>query len=675
MNDTSPALNGRSKAVAYRKSRMGGSGSQSAAPAAPIARRTRAAKPAAAPVAETVTPKATTRRTPNAPVAVVAAGREAAKQRRKAQVSGKATSSASAQARPSRRIKEKPEPVVQPRSKSAPSVEIVTTRKVDDRKKGVKQVAPAAQMSKGRQMSKAWRSSLVKGKAGQTAYKTTGSQSGALARMSNPDASSREIAKQVRADRCSKGGCTTKGSDSNAQRRGRQRPTPEKVVISETLRGQQVSGSHVGQGKMTGAETGSCQLVSGTEYLGAEEFATHCETVPAAAPAKVSQSSTTRGQVISGSEVGRSESVTGDLAGQCQGVTGTEYLPADQSEMFCQTDGASKPMQTSVMPEKKGNTGVTGGEMSITPSVMITGADRLTLDKDRMANPRSPQKVVASRTLQNAMTTGTQVGRNQPVTGDNRGYCASVTGSSYQSLEEVEGICQTTAPKPARKQGFSITPANQIISGERAGAVIGLTGAEAGACNSVTGTPYMGVDHVAEACSTDQVQAINARQTTADNKGAFAMSGTQPGVVGLTGAQKGACKLVTGTDYQSAEQTTAMCESTQAATPGESDFPIVLGGAEAAAQKTAAVEAPEAEANRASITGDGWDRGSKVTGTEGHWAMQRNPSIKGRQMPNPMGARDFRPTHMEEVPQSPITGSSGNTGAGAKVTLSGGARA
>jgi hypothetical protein len=354
-----PALNGRSKAIAFRKSRIGNNSAASAPSVAPRRRRPQA-ETVATP-AETAPRTTTTRRkaVAAAPVAT-AAGRDAAKQHRKTQVSGSRKSSASpAQIRTNPRMKAKPEPILEPRAKSgnrpAPAPVATSTSNGAERKKGVKKVAAAANMSQGRKMSVAWRKSLGKGKAGQDAYKSKSSQSGAVARISNPDASTREIARQVRAERCSKGGCATTGSDkgSSAQRRGRQKPVPEKVAFSKTLSGQTVSGGQVGQGKMTGAETGSCKLVSGTEYLGAEEFATHCKDVPAAKPAKVSHSTTAKGQMISGNEVGRSASVTGDESGQCQGVTGTDYLPANQSDLFCDSSSSGKPMQTSVMPAKK----------------------------------------------------------------------------------------------------------------------------------------------------------------------------------------------------------------------------------------------------------------------------------------------------------------------------------
>lgn len=66
---------------------------------------------------------------------------------------------------------------------------------------------------------------------------------------------------------------------------------------------------------------------------------------------------------------------------------------------------------------------------------------------------------------------------------------------------------------------------------------------------------------------------------------------------------------------------------------------------------------------------------SGVTGTEGASSQARNPSERG----NPRGAGANASRFREEVkpvevPPSRITGSAGNTGGGALVTLSGGAR-
>jgi hypothetical protein len=72
------------------------------------------------------------------------------------------------------------------------------------------------------------------------------------------------------------------------------------------------------------------------------------------------------------------------------------------------------------------------------------------------------------------------------------------------------------------------------------------------------------------------------------------------------------------------------------------------------------------------ITGDDWDRGDRVTGTEGSSAKRRNPSRNGPMSAMPTVERKRN----EEVPEpvSKITGASGNTDRGALITYSGGAR-
>jgi hypothetical protein len=72
------------------------------------------------------------------------------------------------------------------------------------------------------------------------------------------------------------------------------------------------------------------------------------------------------------------------------------------------------------------------------------------------------------------------------------------------------------------------------------------------------------------------------------------------------------------------------------------------------------------------ITGDDWDRGKHVTGTEGASARRRNPSRVG-----PMSAMPgFQNKRNETLPEptNKITGSSGSTSAGSLITVSGGAR-
>lgn len=591
-------------------------------------------------------------------------GRNAAKQKRQQLKSGKGSRvQSSTNPHPKAKRSNTAEPVVQPRDTSV-AVATETTRRTSDRKVNAVNAAAPVKQSGGRNVARAWRKAGAKGKVGQSAYKSKGSQSGTLAKMANPDASTREIARKIRADRCTRGkaGCApVETSSSKKSRQAKSRnAVPAKVGESNTLSGKKVSGTMIGQGRkaLTGAETGACQLVSGTEYLGSEEFANNCKTTPSAAPAKVTQTQTTRGQVVSGSEVGRSEKVSGNEVGQCSAITGTEYIPADQGKAFCGTDVVSKTAAKafSVMsqPSQVRSSGVTGSDSYKSQSTTI--------------RPKNPQKVVTSMTAMGNATTGTQVGRLQDVTGNEAGVCKSVTGTGYQSAEEVKALCNTSAEPTAIKVTASGTRGGQTVTGDRSGGNFGMTGAEQGACQAVSGTSYQGVEQV-EACSTEQRNSIQQRFPKGGNP---SISGVQPGIQGLTGAQRGACSLVSGTNYLGMDETSVMCGTASAAQVGASDFPIMMGAAAAAKPMApvAVVEEPQSK-----ITGDGWDRGSKVTGTEGPWARQRNTSIRGNSMASPMSASQYRPVAMEEVPQSPITGSSGNTESGAKVTLSGGARA
>ncbi|WP_024850200.1 carboxysome assembly protein CsoS2 [Hydrogenovibrio kuenenii] len=653
------AQSGRAAAIARRKAQVKGKGGQTSA--APVASRKPAPAPEPAVVAESVSsPSSRPRREVTsvaaAPVAS-AAGREAAKLKRQQQKNGKsAADAAKPMPNPKAKAKQKSEePIIEPRQTKADK-----PAKRQDRRTAVK--PEAAVQPSGRLQSKAYRQAQAKGKAGQVAFTSKGgSQSGAKAKLANPEASTRDIAKQVRAEKCSRGKVCSTGSSRPTRKPRNSETLPQKVGESQTLSGQTVSGTQVGQGanKFTGAETGACQLVSGTEYLGSEEFNSNCNTQPTAQPAKVTQTQTTRGQVVSGSTgVGRAEKMTGNEPGTCSAVTGTEYLPADQSQMFCGTAPAkAKATGFSVMSQSEQNSGskITGGDSRKSQSTSITPK----------TPAKAPQKVMSSQTAKGNTTTGTQVGSLQAVTGTAKGTCKSVTGTGYQSVEEAEALCQMPAVDTATKVTASGTRGGQKVTGDRSGAYYGMTGAEAGDCQAVTGTPYTGSEQ-SQFCSVDQQNEMKVRQPRGINP---AISGVQPGPVGLTGAQKGACELVTGTHYQGNEQTAMLCGPSSAAQPGESDFPMTM--AQAAAEPMVKVQADDSS----KITGNGWDRGSKVTGTDGPWAAQRNSSIKGASRQSPMGATQFNPGSMGEVPMSPVTGSSGNTETGAKVTLSGGARA
>jgi len=661
MSQSTKSLSGRSQAIARRQAKK--SGNTSAAPV----RAVRGSSPQAAQSTGGISSRNAA--SSSQPV-VVAEGREAAKQRRKQVVQGQ---TGSTQPQVNRR-KPKPEPILETRAKSetAPKARNSVAESSSSRSQVVK-AAPVA-TSSGRQMSKARRKAKVNGKAGESAYKSGSNKASLIAKISNPEASGREIARSVRADRCTRGKCGSTGTSTSEtakkrqSRRSRSGGTPEKVGFSETLSGQSVSGTLVGQSDstLTGAESGACQVVSGTEYLGTEEFASACSTAPAAAPSKVTTTQTTKGQTISGNRMGQSKAVSGDRSGICSGVTGTDYLPADQSSLFCGAEAAKV---------KKPNGGFSVAPGPSAPSNAVEGSkvsggndfpvQSGSIQPSSGSAAPAPKKVMMSNTFAGVMTSGTQVGRTDAaVTGVEEGYCQAVTGTGYQGQEEVEAVCSNPAPaKPVNKQvGVSGSfSSRQDVTGDRSASPLRATGENKGSFSVASSI----VNQSGAMPGKPEVEAVVAGHP---------LTGGQPGPQGLTGAQTGACSLVSGTQYQGLDQTNLMCESANAAVPGESDFPIMIGSVQPVdmSQPLPSVEVME---ETSVITGDGWDSGSKVTGAGGPSAVQRNPSIRGMSGQQPMNAANFRPNSMEEVPQSPITGSSGNTNDGAKVTLSGGARA
>ncbi|WP_114988513.1 CsoS2 family carboxysome shell protein [Synechococcus sp. N19] len=466
--------------------------------------------------------------------------------------------------------------------------------------------------------------------------------------------------------------------------------TPAKVRITATSHGNRVTGNEVGRSeKVTGDEPGTCKSVTGTEYISANQSAAYCGG-GVTSPRKVGHSLTEQGRPVSGVMVGRSASVTGDEAGANRSLTGDQYLGSDP------------------LPEG-----------------------------------RPAAKVGLSGTLSGTGVTGTMVGRSSQVTGDEFGSCHRVTGDQYVSAEQVNAFCGGKPEPEAAKVGFSITNRNQVVSGTRTGRSENVTGDEPGSCQAVTGTPYAGLEQAGQHCGTPAVQAIRERTPVRVGTPSAAMTGIQPGVGGvMTGDKRGACEAVTGTPYVGADQLAAACGADAPAgtdTHGQAPegaawtrFSVVSPARAAQQQREAASgvtgtsyeqgnritgpfdmaggkvtgteqfrfdnrefqnrqqrqfqptvavvsEPSEKPASRVTgegsstkITGDDWDRGEHVTGTEGASARRRNPS-----RPGPMSAMspfERKRNEENEWPVSRVTGSSGNTEKGSLITVSGGAR-
>ncbi|TFH08133.1 MAG: hypothetical protein E4H07_08165 [Nitrosomonadales bacterium] len=128
------------------------------------------------------------------------------------------------------------------------------------------------------------------------------------------------------------------------------RNVPKKVGISHTLHGTRTTGTQVGQrmsqlGNITGTEEeGICQNISGTEYSGAEQYASHCGMLPPGAGngGNVAEAITWGGQHVTGVDIEHNEHVTGDESGVCSVITGTPYAGPNQYQTFCSAENEEK---------------------------------------------------------------------------------------------------------------------------------------------------------------------------------------------------------------------------------------------------------------------------------------------------------------------------------------------
>ena len=606
----------------------------------------------------------------------------------------------------------------------------------------------AAQLSPGRAASVARRRALsTRGKAGVSGNGLTAAQT---ARAANPQLTGRQLAQALRAQRSKRGSCGEKRSAPVGRRRPNRTDGNKgaadahwKVGVSETSRGQQVTGTVVGRSeKTTGDEPSTCRAITGTEYMGADIFRQFCQSEPPTTPDKVRITRTAQGGMVTGNELGRSEKVTGNEPGTCKRVTGVDYLNAEQVQQFCGTTPEPRPAKITVSSTAKGKS-LTGSNVGRSPRVTgdEPGAGRQLTGTQYMepAQADYPGKVGQSETALGGQITGTVVGRSERVTGDEPGACRVITGDEYLGADQYKQFCNATPEPQDVKVGLSRTFKGKVVSGTMAGPSGKVTGDEPGQCKAITGTPYAGAEQYRNYCDPEEAQEAQARTPMKAATPGPVLTGTQPGIDDrATGSEKGACEPVTGTPYVGADQMAQACPAT-AAEPGSPDFPQPLAGApwgqfsvqppahasEAAGQSAGVtgtryekghITGPFGKASgkvtgteefrfgqsamptgnatvaervegrvkaRISgegmdagprITGDDWDRGDRVTGTEGLSSVGRNPTRRGDRS-GAMGGVMSTPNR-DEIPEpvSKVTGGSGNTGKGPLVTYSGGAR-
>lgn len=356
--------------------------------------------------------------------------------------------------------------------------------------------------------------------------------------------------------------------DSPASRpAGRVRPkAPVKVEVGTTLSGISVTGTQVERtGKVTGNEPGSCRVITGTEYIGAEQYEALCPVMPSPAPAKVSISNTGRGQRVSGVDVDRSERMTGGEAGACKPVTGTEYLSADKFESFCAAKPLVAPAKVNLASTRAGlpvsgtlvgrNPKVTGDEPGSCNS-KLTGsqyAQDQSVSACRSGN-NAPHKVSVMSTVKQHAVTGTDVAPSELITGAERGACAAVTGTESNGLAQYQA-CNRAPQALPEKVGLMRTRHDQQVSGTLVEQSSKVTGGEQGGALMISGTEYINTDPRAGLNDAAQQQASRALMASRGAQAGLALRAAR-GESGskVTGAERGESQVLSGTPYAGAYQ-------------------------------------------------------------------------------------------------------------------------
>jgi len=437
----------------------------------------------------------------------------------------------------------------------------------------------AVQPARGRALAQARRAALAQdGKSGlkrvAKALKLAATSPDLQTAMTD-GVSGRQVSRQHRLEQSLIGAQKQKKASPDKRPSGRIRARPEvqeappKVEVGHTLSGRGVTGTMVERSlKVTGNEPGSCRAITGTEYIGAEQFDTICTTRPAPAPSKVGVSHTIGERKVTGTEVSRIGKVTGDEAGTCRGVTGTEYLAAERFDAACETRPVPPAAKVLQFDTAKGR-GVTGTSVNRAERVTgnepgsdraITGTDYASLAR----NARAPEKVAVTHTSQGKVVTGTAVGHTDKITGDENGACVGVTGTEYLATEQFTGVCNTTAPTTPRKVSVMSTRTQQEVSGTGVGRSEKVTGDEAGSCRPITGSQYYSAENFGALCSTPSPQKVASMQTLAGRT----LTGTAVGMSkNVTGDERGGCKPVTGTEYIGSDLQKAVCDAPSLVAP------------------------------------------------------------------------------------------------------------
>lgn len=158
-------------------------------------------------------------------------------------------------------------------------------------------------------------------------------------------------------------------------------------------------------------------------------------------------------------------------------------------------------------------------------------------------------KVGRSETASGQTVTGTLVGRNHRVTGDEPGTCRVVTGTEYMAAEIFREYCQTDAVPNPRKVALTKTAAGHAVTGTEVGRSQRVTGDEVGSCKRVTGNEYFPADQFGAFCGIEPAPAPAKITVTQTGRGRPVSGSNIDRPARMTGVEAGAGRATTGTAY------------------------------------------------------------------------------------------------------------------------------
>ena len=467
---------------------------------------------------------------------------------------------------------------------------------------------------------------------------------------------------------------------------------PLRSTVTSTTSGNKVTGNEVGRSeRVTGDEPGTCKHLTGTEYVSANQSQKYCGDVPKN-PSKVKHSTTTDGLKVSGSLPGRSTLVTGDESGSGHQLTGNQYLgsePNPKGKAFEKVGSYNTLNGNNVTGTGVGRSEhMTGNEHGSCKNV--TGDEYIgsqQYEKFCGSKPKpEARKVGLSLSSKSNLISGTMTGRSKTVTGDEPGSCKVLTGTPYAGLDQINENCSTETSEDMKSRATvnSGNNSNARLTGQQPGIGGVMTGAKKGACKDLTGTPYVGGDQFSKTCDNPphDTEYANPEKSAGNSWNEFSVKSPSREKYSEKNTQG-----VTGNEYENGSKITGPFGMAVDKVTGTEKFRFEPNKNITYKQKMQIEEADRAAktpekrvASRitgegqsvGNVTGDDWDRGDKVTGTEGASSRKRNPSRAGNM--SAMPPLEVKRNEETEKPDFLITGSSGNTREGQLITFSGGAR-